>query len=49
MNEIIDKYSTHSKNLGKADQPSLDLNVIITLFPSVILASEVLCLYHPNT
>ncbi|KAM0926987.1 hypothetical protein ACQ4PT_003123 [Festuca glaucescens] len=27
MNEIIDKYSTHSKNLGKADQPSLDLNL----------------------
>ncbi|XP_010227855.1 uncharacterized protein LOC100821083 isoform X1 [Brachypodium distachyon] len=28
MNEIIDKYSTHSKNLGKSDQqPSIDLNV----------------------
>jgi hypothetical protein len=28
MNEIIDKYSTHSKNLGKSHpQPSLDLNV----------------------
>uniref|UniRef100_A0A804NXJ1 MADS-box transcription factor 22 n=1 Tax=Zea mays TaxID=4577 RepID=A0A804NXJ1_MAIZE len=27
MNEIIDKYSTHSKNLGKAEQPSLDLNL----------------------
>jgi hypothetical protein len=27
MNEIIDKYNTHSKNLGKAEQPSLDLNV----------------------
>ena len=49
MNEIIDKYSTHSKNLGKVDQPSLDLNVIITLFPSVMLASKVLCLQHPNT
>ncbi|XP_062221925.1 MADS-box transcription factor 22-like isoform X1 [Phragmites australis] len=27
MNEVIDKYNTHSKNLGKADQPSLDLNL----------------------
>ncbi|KAK8463191.1 hypothetical protein SEVIR_1G335300v4 [Setaria viridis] len=27
MNEIIDKYNTHSKNLGKAEQPSLDLNL----------------------
>ncbi|EMS60681.1 MADS-box transcription factor 22 [Triticum urartu] len=27
MNEIIDKYSTHSKNLGKTDQPALDLNL----------------------
>ncbi|KAG8059352.1 hypothetical protein GUJ93_ZPchr0002g25072 [Zizania palustris] len=27
MNEIIDKYNTHSNNLGKADQPSLDLNL----------------------
>jgi len=27
MNEIIDKYSTHSKNLGKTDQPTLDLNL----------------------
>lgn len=28
MNEIIDKYTTHSKNLGKTDkQPSIDLNV----------------------
>ncbi|KAF0933114.1 hypothetical protein E2562_013847 [Oryza meyeriana var. granulata] len=27
MNEIIDKYSTHSNNLGKAEQPSLDLNL----------------------
>ena len=27
MNEIIDKYNTHSKNLGKAEPPSLDLNV----------------------
>ncbi|KAL6606887.1 hypothetical protein ACP70R_042540 [Stipagrostis hirtigluma subsp. patula] len=27
MNEIIDKYSTHSKNLGKSHQPSLDLNL----------------------
>ncbi|KAL5213510.1 hypothetical protein ABZP36_024357 [Zizania latifolia] len=27
MNEIIDKYNTHSSNLGKADQPSLDLNL----------------------
>nr|ASZ80010.1 MADS22-1 [Dendrocalamus latiflorus] len=28
MNAIIDKYSTHSKNLGKSDQqPSLDLNL----------------------
>ncbi|TVU12055.1 hypothetical protein EJB05_45678, partial [Eragrostis curvula] len=28
MNEIIDKYSTQSKNLGKSHQkPSLDLNV----------------------
>jgi len=28
MNDIIDKYSTHSKNLGKAhQQPSIDLNV----------------------
>nr|ASZ79958.1 MADS22 [Bambusa multiplex] len=27
MNEIIDKYNTHSKNLGKTDQPSLDLNL----------------------
>ncbi|KAK3128720.1 hypothetical protein QOZ80_6BG0465560 [Eleusine coracana subsp. coracana] len=28
MNEIIDKYSTHSKNLGKShQQPSLDLNL----------------------
>lgn len=30
---IIDKYSTHSKNLGKTDQPTLDLNVIITSHP----------------
>ncbi|KAG8076874.1 hypothetical protein GUJ93_ZPchr0006g45212 [Zizania palustris] len=28
MNEIIDKYTTHSKNLGKPDQqPSIDLNL----------------------
>ncbi|EAY87613.1 hypothetical protein OsI_09024 [Oryza sativa Indica Group] len=27
MNEIIDKYNTHSNNLGKAEQPSLDLNL----------------------
>uniref|UniRef100_A0A0E0L9C5 MADS-box domain-containing protein n=1 Tax=Oryza punctata TaxID=4537 RepID=A0A0E0L9C5_ORYPU len=28
MNEIIDKYTTHSKNLGKPDkQPSIDLNM----------------------
>uniref|UniRef100_A0A453R426 Uncharacterized protein n=5 Tax=Aegilops tauschii subsp. strangulata TaxID=200361 RepID=A0A453R426_AEGTS len=28
MNEIIDKYSTHSKNLGKSDQqPAIDLNL----------------------
>ncbi|KAG2661734.1 hypothetical protein PVAP13_1KG109600 [Panicum virgatum] len=27
MNEIIDKYNTHSKNLGKAEPPSLDLNL----------------------
>uniref|UniRef100_A0A0D3GE88 K-box domain-containing protein n=1 Tax=Oryza barthii TaxID=65489 RepID=A0A0D3GE88_9ORYZ len=28
MNEIIDKYTTHSKNLGKTDkQPSIDLNM----------------------
>ncbi|CAL5019681.1 unnamed protein product [Urochloa decumbens] len=27
MNEIIDKYSTNSKNLGKAEKPSLDLNL----------------------
>ncbi|PWZ24727.1 MADS-box transcription factor 22 [Zea mays] len=27
MNEIIDKYNTHSKNLGKTEQPSLDLNL----------------------
>lgn len=28
MNDIIDKYSTHSKNLGKShQQPSIDLNV----------------------
>ncbi|RLN12726.1 MADS-box transcription factor 55-like [Panicum miliaceum] len=28
MKDIIDKYSTHSKNLGKSDQqPSIDLNV----------------------
>ncbi|BAF19063.1 mADS-box transcription factor 55 [Oryza sativa Japonica Group] len=28
MNEIIDKYTTHSKNLGKTDkQPSIDLNL----------------------
>lgn len=27
MNEIIDKYNTHSKNLGKAEEPSLDLNL----------------------
>ncbi|KAK3155353.1 hypothetical protein QOZ80_2BG0202130 [Eleusine coracana subsp. coracana] len=27
MNEIIDKYNTNSKNLGKAEQPSLDLNL----------------------
>jgi len=28
MNDIIDKYSTHSKNLGKShEQPSIDLNV----------------------
>nr|ASZ80011.1 MADS22-2 [Dendrocalamus latiflorus] len=28
MNAIIDKYSTHSKNLGKSDQqPTLDLNL----------------------
>ena len=27
-NDIIDKYSTHSKNLGKShQQPSIDLNV----------------------
>lgn len=33
MNEIIDKYNTHSKNLGKAEQPSLDLNVCNHSFP----------------
>jgi hypothetical protein len=28
MNEVIDKYSAHSKNLGKSDQqPELDLNL----------------------
>jgi len=27
MNEIIAKYNTHSKNLGKEEPPSLDLNV----------------------
>nr|TKW20272.1 hypothetical protein SEVIR_4G075400v2 [Setaria viridis] len=28
MNDIIDKYSTHSKNLGKSNQqPPIDLNV----------------------
>uniref|UniRef100_J3LHB8 K-box domain-containing protein n=2 Tax=Oryza brachyantha TaxID=4533 RepID=J3LHB8_ORYBR len=27
MNEVIDKYNTHSNNLGKAEQPSLDLNL----------------------
>uniref|UniRef100_A0ACD6APB7 Uncharacterized protein n=1 Tax=Avena sativa TaxID=4498 RepID=A0ACD6APB7_AVESA len=28
MNEVIDKYSTHSKNLGKShQQPALDLNL----------------------
>ncbi|KAG2611810.1 MADS-box transcription factor 55-like isoform X1 [Panicum virgatum] len=28
MNKIIDKYSTHSKNLGKShEKPSIDLNV----------------------
>uniref|UniRef100_A0A453R480 MADS-box domain-containing protein n=1 Tax=Aegilops tauschii subsp. strangulata TaxID=200361 RepID=A0A453R480_AEGTS len=33
MNEIIDKYSTHSKNLGKSDQqPAIDLNVCIANF-----------------
>uniref|UniRef100_A0A804PMW6 MADS-box transcription factor 22 n=1 Tax=Zea mays TaxID=4577 RepID=A0A804PMW6_MAIZE len=29
MNEIIDKYNTHSKNLGKTEQPSLDLNLCV--------------------
>jgi hypothetical protein len=33
MDEIIGKYSTHSKNLGKSDQqPELDLNVCIAVF-----------------
>jgi len=27
MNEIIAKYNTHSKNLGKEEPPSLDLNL----------------------
>ncbi|CAN6246011.1 unnamed protein product [Urochloa humidicola] len=27
MSNIIDKYNTNSKNLGKAEQPSLDLNL----------------------
>lgn len=41
MNEIIDKYNTHSKNLGKTNQPSLDLNVCKSfLFHTVMLASK---------
>nr|Q69TG5.2 RecName: Full=MADS-box transcription factor 55; AltName: Full=OsMADS55 [Oryza sativa Japonica Group]AAQ23144.2 transcription factor MADS55 [Oryza sativa Japonica Group] len=32
MNEIIDKYTTHSKNLGKTDkQPSIDLNFFLII------------------
>lgn len=46
MNDIIDKYSTHSRNLGKSQQqPSIDLNVcyvVLSFFPRSFLTSRLI-------